>query len=59
MMRRRKSNFSQQMYLVQEDLPGLLPEYETEFTIELIPGIAPVSKAPYRLALAELKELTT
>ena len=59
MMRRRKSNFSQQMYLFQEDLPGLLPEYETEFTIELIPGIAPVSKAPYRLALAELKELTT
>ena len=41
------------MYLFQEDLPGLLPEYETEFTIELIPGIAPVSKAPYRLAPAE------
>ena len=40
-----------------EDLPGLPPEREIEFTIELIPGTAPVSKAPYRLAPAELKEL--
>ena len=42
-----------------EDLPGLPPEREIEFTIELIPGTAPVSKAPYRLAPAELKELKT
>ena len=42
-----------------EDLPGIPPEYEIEFTIELIPVIALVSKAPYRLALAELKELKT
>ena len=42
-----------------EDLPGLLPECEIEFTIELIPRMAPVSKAPYRLAPAELKELKT
>ena len=42
-----------------EELPGLPPEREIEFTIELIPGTAPVSKAPYRLAPAELKELKT
>ena len=32
---------------------------EIEFTIKLIPGAAPVSKAPYRLAPIELKELAT
>ena len=42
-----------------EDLPGIPPEYEIEFAIELIPVIALVSKAPYRLAPAELKELKT
>ena len=42
-----------------EDLPGLPPDREVEFSIDLIPGIAPVSKAPYRLAPAELKELKT
>ena len=42
-----------------EDLPGLPPDREVEFSIDLIPGTAPVSKAPYRLAPAELKELKT
>ncbi|CAN6462542.1 unnamed protein product [Victoria cruziana] len=40
-----------------EDLPGLPPEREIEFTIELIPGVQPISKAPYRMAPAELAEL--
>ncbi|XP_042950215.1 uncharacterized protein LOC122282323 [Carya illinoinensis] len=40
-----------------EDLPGLLPEREVEFAIDLVPGIAPLSKAPYRMALSELAEL--
>ena len=40
-----------------EDLPGLPPDREIEFEIELIPGIAPISKTPYRMAPAELKEL--
>ncbi|XP_062091879.1 uncharacterized protein LOC133797823, partial [Humulus lupulus] len=40
-----------------EDLPGLPPDREIEFVIELLPGTAPVSKAPYRMAPAELKEL--
>jgi hypothetical protein len=40
-----------------EDLPGLPPDREVEFSIDLVPGTAPISKAPYRMALAELKEL--
>ena len=42
-----------------KDLPGIPPDREIEFAIELIPGAAPVSKAPYRLAPVELKELAT
>ena len=42
-----------------KDLPGLPPDREIEFAIELIPGAAPVSKAQYRLASVELKELAT
>ncbi|GJT57107.1 putative reverse transcriptase domain-containing protein [Tanacetum coccineum] len=33
------------------------PERKVEFTIELIPGAQPISKAPYRMAPVELKEL--
>ncbi|KAL5570456.1 hypothetical protein UlMin_027031 [Ulmus minor] len=40
-----------------EELPGLPPDREIQFEIELLPGIAPISKAPYRMAPAELKEL--
>ncbi|KAL5540688.1 hypothetical protein UlMin_043340 [Ulmus minor] len=40
-----------------EDLPGLPPDREIEFEIELLPGTSPISKAPYRMAPAELKEL--
>ena len=38
-------------------LPGLPPMREIEFVIDLIPGSEPASKAPYRMAPAELKEL--
>ncbi|GKV24943.1 hypothetical protein SLEP1_g34480 [Rubroshorea leprosula] len=41
----------------QEDFPGLPPDREVEFAIDLVLGIGPVSKAPYRMAPAELKEL--
>ncbi|TYK03504.1 putative Retrotransposon protein [Cucumis melo var. makuwa] len=34
-----------------------LPPWEIDFTIELEPGTAPISRAPYRMAPAELKEL--
>ncbi|XP_060974481.1 uncharacterized protein LOC133039601 [Cannabis sativa] len=40
-----------------EDLPGLPPDREVEFIIELAPGTNPISKAPYRMAPNELKEL--
>ncbi|KAL5565172.1 hypothetical protein UlMin_028336 [Ulmus minor] len=40
-----------------EDLPGLPPDREIKFSIDLIPGTAPISKAPYRMAPSELKEL--
>lgn len=40
-----------------EDLPGLPPSRELDFRINLIPGAAPVAKAPYRLALTEMQEL--
>ncbi|KAL5556113.1 hypothetical protein UlMin_038349 [Ulmus minor] len=42
-----------------EELPGLPPDREIQFEIELLPGTAPISKAPYRMAPAELKELQT
>nr|GEY22578.1 putative reverse transcriptase domain-containing protein [Tanacetum cinerariifolium] len=40
-----------------DDLPGLPPPRQVEFKIELIPGTAPVARAPYRLAPSEPKEL--
>ena len=40
-----------------DDLPGLPPECEIKFSIDLLPGTAPISKAPYRMAPTELKEL--
>ncbi|XP_043698599.1 uncharacterized protein LOC122649482 [Telopea speciosissima] len=40
-----------------EDLTQLPTEREMEFAIDLIPGAASVSKAPYRMAPIELKEL--
>nr|GEW77851.1 putative reverse transcriptase domain-containing protein [Tanacetum cinerariifolium] len=41
-----------------EDLPGLPPARPVEFHIDLIPGAAPVARAPYRLASSEMKELS-
>ncbi|KAA0046124.1 DNA/RNA polymerases superfamily protein [Cucumis melo var. makuwa] len=40
-----------------DDLSGLPPDREIEFTIELLSGTAPISQAPYRMAPSELKEL--
>ncbi|GKG30200.1 hypothetical protein Tco_0420098, partial [Tanacetum coccineum] len=40
-----------------KDLPGLPPTRQVEFQIDLVPGVAPVARAPYRLAPSEMKEL--
>jgi len=40
-----------------DEVPGLPPNREVEFSIDLVPGTAPVSMAPYCMALAELVEL--
>nr|GEZ52945.1 hypothetical protein [Tanacetum cinerariifolium] len=45
--------------VVTEDLHGLPPARQVEFQIDLVPGAAPVARAPYRLAPAEMQELST
>eukprot|EP00253_Pinus_taeda_P028245 PITA_28245 len=40
-----------------EEIPGLPPRRNIDFTIELVPGAAPVSRAPYRMSTPELTEL--
>jgi len=39
------------------DLPGMPPDRDIEFVIELQPGTAPISKRPYRMPPKELAEL--
>nr|GEX55453.1 putative reverse transcriptase domain-containing protein [Tanacetum cinerariifolium] len=41
-----------------EDLPGLPPTQPVEFQIDLVPGAAPIARAPYRLAPFEMKDLS-
>ncbi|GKB60990.1 hypothetical protein Tco_0917176 [Tanacetum coccineum] len=40
-----------------KDLPGLPPVFQVEFQIDLIPGAAPVARAPYQLAHLEMQKL--
>jgi len=40
-----------------DELPGMPPEHDIEFLIELLPGTAPISKRPYRMSVDELEEL--
>ena len=48
------SNFPD-MFL--EELLGLPPHREIEFSIDVVPGATPTSITPYRMAPLELKEL--
>ena len=41
-----------------EELPGIPPERQVEFRIDLVPGAAPIAKAPYRLAPPEMQDLS-
>nr|GEU62857.1 reverse transcriptase domain-containing protein [Tanacetum cinerariifolium] len=43
---------------VVTELPGLPPLRQIEFQIDLVPGAAPVARAPYRLAPSEMQELS-
>lgn len=40
-----------------KEIPRLPPKRDIDFTIELVPGAAPVSRAPYRMSKPELTEL--
>ncbi|XP_057538116.1 uncharacterized protein LOC130815644 [Amaranthus tricolor] len=40
-----------------DEIPGMPPQREIDFTIDLVPGTGPVSKAPYRMAPKEMEEL--
>ena len=38
-----------------KEIMGLTPKRELDFTIELVPGVVPSSKAPYQMNILELK----
>jgi hypothetical protein len=40
-----------------EELPGMSPDCDIEFLIELLPRTSPISKRPYRMPVNELVEL--
>jgi hypothetical protein len=40
-----------------EELPGMPPDRDFEFVIDLLPGTAPISKRPYRMSSTQLLEL--
>ncbi|GJS51062.1 putative reverse transcriptase domain-containing protein [Tanacetum coccineum] len=41
-----------------KEFPGVPPTRQVEFRIDLVPGAAPVARAPYRLAPSEMKEMS-
>ena len=43
--------------MFSEELLGLPPSKDIEFVIDLVPGIAPIVKQPYRISAEELDEL--
>ena len=42
-----------------EELPGIPLEREVDLSIEVVQGTTSISRAPYRMAPTELKELKT
>ena len=40
-----------------EELPGMPPDRDIEFLIELLPGTGPVSKRSYRMPAQDLEEI--
>ena len=45
------------MDVFSEEIPGLPPQREIDFSIETIPGSAPTSKVPYQMSIPDLTEL--
>ena len=43
--------------VILEELPGLPPDRDVEFKIELVPGTTPISRRSYRMPPNELAEL--
>ena len=48
---------SEFMDVFSEEIPGLPPPQEIDFSIEVMPGSTPTSKVPYRIIISELTEL--
>nr|GEX22706.1 reverse transcriptase domain-containing protein [Tanacetum cinerariifolium] len=46
------------IWVFPEDLPGIPPTRQVEFQIDLVLGVAPVARAPYRLAPSKMKDLS-
>ena len=44
-------------YVFPKELPSIPLEREVDLSIENVPRTAPMSRAPYRMALTKLKEL--
>ncbi|GJW17465.1 putative reverse transcriptase domain-containing protein [Tanacetum coccineum] len=54
-----QSSVNQKLYQnTCHSLPGLPPTRQVDFQIDLVPGAAPVARAPYRLAHSEMNELS-
>ena len=47
------------MDVFSSEISGMPPARVIEFTIDLVPGTAPISKAPYKMAPPEMIELRT
>jgi hypothetical protein len=64
MLSQMKVTALEEILVVQEysdvfpvELPGMPPDRDIEFLIELLPGTPPISKRPYRMPINELVEL--
>ncbi|KAI3770998.1 hypothetical protein L6452_02147 [Arctium lappa] len=52
-----KKNIHDVPEVFPEELPGIPPERQVEFKIDLIPGATLIARAPYRLAPTQMQEL--
>jgi hypothetical protein len=43
--------------VIKDDLPGMPPDRDVKFTIELQLGMAPISRCPYKMTPKEMAEL--